>query len=196
MLALAKSLARGPKHRYSKIFRKGRNVATVAASVSLWASAANAGILLFSANIAQQEFHSPGGESSVFVALNGSGATKLSFTTSQANQRVLITLAAGCRLSSPSALPAGAFATVTILVDPAGSVGEFAAPPTSGPFGATLCRGDGRGWDGGTGAIVASVRPAQAGTNTVRVRVTFGPGGTSTAEAFLSLFETSLAVTF
>jgi hypothetical protein len=198
MPAIAQLLSCKTIHCYRIVLRKWRRIIAVSAIVSFWASAANADVLLFSANTKQQNFNSPSGTGSAFVDLNGSGVTQLSFATSQPNQRVLITFSAGCIMVGPNgtALDAGFFSGVNILVNPAGPVGEIAVPPTNAPpIGALLCQGVGTAHDGGASTIVASARPAQAGTHTVRVRAIFGPRGTSTSAATLSLADTSLAVT-
>ena len=94
----------------------------------------------------------------------------MSFTTATANERVIITFSTGCVVTSGKG-----FVEIEILVDPAGSVGEFVSPPTNqvNSAGSLLCLGDASATSAGAGAgatVVASVRPAVAGTNTVRVR--------------------------
>ena len=130
---------------------------------------------------------------STFVDLNSSGTTKLSFTTATANERVIITFSTGCVVTSGKG-----FVEMEILVDPAGSVGEFVSPPTNqvNSAGSLLCLGDASATSAGAGAgatVVASVRPAVAGTNTVRVRANFGaeaPG----SQAVIKFSGTSPAV--
>jgi len=128
----------------------------------------NAEVLLFAANSAN---YIQNITSADFADFNGpaSGGKSYTFATSQINQRVLITFEATCYKSSPGA------AIVNILVDPAGPVGEFAAPPTNSTFegGVILCRyeTDDPGFHTVHTSITASVRPAQAGTHSVRVRV-------------------------
>src|SRR3954447_15286742 len=80
-----------------------REVAVAALGVCLWASAASADVLLFSPNINSngQVFTSPnGGIGTAFADLTGSGVTKLSFTTTAPNQRVIITYTANCGIGS------------------------------------------------------------------------------------------------
>jgi hypothetical protein len=135
-------------------------VSALAALAGLWAPVASAEILLWSANSnLPQSFMYP---NTGFVDLNGTaaGGASLTFTTTQANQRVIIFFNARCAHFSSSG-----GVNIEILVDPAGSAGEFSAPPvntiptfcTTSPVRAT---------------IVASARPAQAGTHRVRARVT------------------------
>ena len=137
------------------------------------AGAAKAEVLLFAAfpaNFARQHFTTSG-----FVDLNGIafGGTVSKFTTAAANQRVIIQFEATCLTDEPTQT-----AVIEILVNPAGSVGEFAAPPTNSTAfgGVDFCHKD-----FGTepfvahivrASVTASVRPAQAGTHTVRVHVT------------------------
>ena len=149
----------------SSIIRSRRRVAAAAlgALVGLWASAASATVLLFSANSnLPQTFNAPG-----FVDLNGTaaGGASLTFATTQANQRVIIFFNATCVVDGE----VGAFADVDIFVDPAGTTGELFAPPTGGVFCQDLSSSSES--ERVSAAIVASVRPAQAGTHTIRVRV-------------------------
>jgi hypothetical protein len=133
----------------------------------LWASAAQAAVLLFSSNPGEQSFASTG-----FVDLNGSsaGGTSLTFTTAQPNQRVIITFDATCFIQGGVG-----WGVITILVDPAGPAAEFSAPPTNGIAnnGVLFCYFDGSNLkpNGIRGSVTASVRPAQAGTHTLKVRV-------------------------
>ena len=99
-------------------------------------SLANAEVLLFStASRATFEEYTTAANASynhAFVKLNTSGATKLSFTTTAPNQRVIINFSAVCSVGGP-APAAHSWLLVTVLIDPAGSVGELAAPPTDNP---------------------------------------------------------------
>jgi hypothetical protein len=158
----------------------------LAALVGLWAPAASAEVLLFSANTNQAQFFTG---TAGFVDLNGTatGGTTLTFATTQANQRVIITFNASCQVSLT--VDPNTYAQVTILVDPAGSGAEFSAPPTNTTQVAPFCfRGDGV-----AAAIVASARPAVAGTHSVRVRVT--PRGPDPSVVGVQLTAMSLAVT-
>jgi hypothetical protein len=125
-------------------------------------------VLLFAANSANFIQNMTSAD---FADFNGpaQGGKSYTFSTNQANQRVLITFEATCYKSRPGA------AIVNILVDPAGSVGEFAAPPTNSTFegGVILCRyeTDNPGFHTVHTSITASARPSQAGTHSVRVRV-------------------------
>jgi fructose-specific component phosphotransferase system IIB-like protein len=101
--------------------------------------------------------------------LNGAaaGGSSLNFTTSQANQRVVIVFDATC-YNDPE--PTGdKWAVVTIRVDPAGSAGELSAPPTNAITngGVVLCQDA----EEVRASVMASVRPAVAGTNVVKVQV-------------------------
>src|SRR5262249_36490623 len=134
-------------------------------------SAARAEVALFSANISDQSFTSPANSiGSAFVDLTGSRVTRLNFTTTAARQRVTIIFSAGCSIvagGDPGWLE------VNILVDPAGPVGELTVPPTNRAAGGSiLCQG-GPGDNGAAATVVASARPDQAGTNTIRVRAKF-----------------------
>ncbi|MBK8211464.1 MAG: hypothetical protein IPK78_17465 [Rhodospirillales bacterium] len=128
---------------------------------------ATAQVLLFSANSGEQNF-----TGTSYVDFNGtaSGGVKLSFATSSANQRVSIVFDATCYVQGTEA-----FAVVTILVDPAGSAGETAAPPTNNISnnGVVFCfQESGNVFNNAARAsVVASVSPQLAGTHTVRVRV-------------------------
>ncbi|MFO1127862.1 MAG: hypothetical protein U1E66_05420 [Rhodospirillales bacterium] len=149
-----------------------------------WSAGANAQVILFSANSGEQSF-----TGSSYVDFNGSasGGVKQSFATSSANQRVSIVFDATCYVQGSDS-----YAVVTVLVDPAGSVGEFAAPPTDNVSnnGVVFCF-----HESGTifnnavrSSVVASVAPALAGTHTVRVRVRMGsllgdPGAQATLQA-------------
>jgi hypothetical protein len=166
---------------------RGRSPHRVAASAlaalaGLWAPAASADILLWSANSdLPQTFTYP---NTGFVDLNGTaaGGASLTFGTTQANQRVIITFNARC-----SHLSGTGGVNVEILVDPAGSAGEFSAPPVNSI--PTFCTGSPV-----RAATVASARPAVAGTHKVRVKVTLftnDPAVSPTA----SIAATSLAVT-
>lgn len=142
-----------------------RSVAT-AALVGLWAPAAGAEVLLFSANSAEQTFTSTG-----LFDFNGtaSGGTALTFSTTQANQRVVFIFDATCFISDR----AGG-AVVNIRLDPAGPTLEYSVPPTNGVAnGGALIRFVDPLDDSATRTtVVASARPSQAGTHTVKVRVT------------------------
>jgi hypothetical protein len=81
---------------------------------------------------------------------------------------------------------------VTILVDPAGSAGEFAAPPTDNTL--TLCSGGAGTTTEMNAMVMASARPAIAGTNTVRVRVSYS-AMTGTGSGRIYLWGATLAVT-
>jgi hypothetical protein len=174
---------------------------TVAAAlvvlVTLWSSSADAEILLFSANNNLQEFVTTTGRKTAFAALNGSGATSLSFTTTAPKQRVLITFNAGCAVlpESPDANYFGGNVSVDILVDPAGSVGEILVPPfNAASRHAVFCGDEGTGWTQIGATIVASARPDEAGVHRVRVRLDFGPYGASISGVRARFFQTSLAV--
>jgi hypothetical protein len=172
-------------HR-GRSLRRHAAASALAALVGLWPSAAGAEVLLFSANTNQMQiFRGTAG----FVDLNGTtaGGTTLTFATTQANQRVIITFNASCQVSLTEAL--SAYAQVAILVDPAGPGAEFSAPPTNTTQTAPFCS---RG-DGVAAAIVASARPSVAGTHGVRVRVT--PRGPDPSVVGVILTAMSLAVT-
>lgn len=139
-----------------------------------WAGTANANVLLFAAfppSYGRQHFVTPS-----FVDFNGanSGGRLLNFTTSVANQRVVIIFESTCMTTDPTQ-----GLSVKVLVDPAGSAGEFAAPPTSSTVfsnGVDFCHKD-FGTEQSVSHIVrasvtASARLAQAGAHTVRVQVT------------------------
>jgi hypothetical protein len=145
-------------------------LATFASFIALLiAPLANAEVLLWAANSGNQTIQ---GED--FADFNGSatGGTSFTFTTTAPNQRVIITFDGTCYHSDAEG---GVF--VNILVDPAGSVGEFIAPPTNVSIGGVvLCTAEGRVNNPKQASVMASARPAQAGTNRVRVRVTsFSP---------------------
>src|SRR4051794_33871786 len=133
--------------------------------VGLWAQGANAEVILFSSYAGEQEFTTSG-----LLDFNGtaSGGTTLSFSTTQANQRVSIIFDATCYVSGVQS-----YAIVNIVVDPAGPTGEFNAPPTNGIAnnGVVFCNADSSGTSATRASVVASARPGQAGTNTVKVRV-------------------------
>jgi hypothetical protein len=160
--------------------------AALAALVGLWASAASAEVLLFSANPNQQFFRNG---AVGFVDFNGTatGGTTLTFATTQANQRVSIIFNSSCEVSL--SVEQSTYAQVAILVDPAGSGAEFSAPPTNTTFAAPFCF---RGIPVAA-AIVASARPSVAGTHSVRVRVT--PRGNDPSQANVLLTAMSLTVT-
>jgi hypothetical protein len=151
-------------------------------------SEVKAEVLLFAANSANyiQNITAPAGD---FVDFNGptAGGKSYTFQTSQANQRVLITFEATCYKSVPGP------PIVNILVDPADSVGELAAPPTNSTFegGVILCAfgSDDPGFHVVHTSITASARPAQAGTHSVRVRVRLVTPGDEVAigTAFLAV---------
>jgi hypothetical protein len=150
------------RRREAKALPRGsllRRVAAPALAVlaGLWAPAASADILLWSANSnLPQDFTYP---NTGFVDLNGTaaGGASLTFATTQANQRVIIFFNATCVVSGE----AGAFADVDIFVDPAGTTAELFAPPT----GAVLCQdlSSSRESERVSAARVASVRLPQAG---------------------------------
>jgi hypothetical protein len=174
----------------AEVSHRGRSLRRVAAAalaalVGLWALTASAEVLLFSANSNQQSFRNG---AVGFVDFNGTatGGTTLTFATTQANQRVIITFNASCEVS-PSA-DGSTFGQVAILVDPAGSGAEFSAPPWNTTFPAPFC------WRGipVAAAVVASVKPALAGTHSVRVRVT--PRGPDPSQANVLLTAMSLTV--
>jgi hypothetical protein len=136
--------------------------AALAALFGLWAPAAGAEVLLFSARSNQeQNFSVP-----VFLDLNGSaaaGGTALTFATTQANQRVAILLVAACNAIGDDPGESG-YVVAEIRIDPAGPVGEIALPPTNNG-GSLLCVGT-LGVVNGVGAtVVASARPFQAGSH-------------------------------
>jgi hypothetical protein len=160
-------------------------------SLCLYISEVNADVLLFGSTKQDQIFTGIEGVSTAFVKLNALGATKLSFTTTAPNQRVIITFSASCVIEGPNPqLDFRGFSFINILVDPAGPVGEFTAPPTDNvETGSVLCIADGSNHNGVSATVVASAKPAQAGVNTVRVRL-----GISPAPATVLLFGTSLAV--
>ena len=162
MSSIIRSRRREAKASHRGSLRRRVAAPALAVLAGLWAPAASADILLWSANSdLPQTFTYP---NTGFVDLNGTaaGGASLTFATTQANQRVIITFNARC-----SHLSGTGGVNVEILVDPAGSAGEFSAPPvnsistfctaSSGPVRAT---------------IVASARPAVAGTNRARVKVT------------------------
>jgi len=166
-----------------------RNTAiAVITAACAWASAARAEVVLFSTNIKDQSIIAPASGAGItkFLDLTGSGVTKLNFTTTAAKQRVIITFSAGC-----SNFGASGAVQITILVDPAGPVGEIAVPPTNrGNGGSLLCRGG--SFTGSGATVVASARPDVAGTNTVRVLArAFSDGASPTSNALLG---TSLAI--
>jgi hypothetical protein len=140
----------------------------LAALVGLWAPAASADVSLFSVNTGDQSFTATG-----LADLNGTaaGGTSLSFTTTQAKQRVVIIFDATCSISG--VVSGERWAVITILVDPAGVVGEIAAPPTNSITnnGVAVCRQDGAGRTTVRISVMASVRPDVAGTSTVKVQV-------------------------
>jgi hypothetical protein len=141
--------------------------AALAALVGLGASAARAEVSLFSVNTGDQSFTTTG-----LADLNGAaaGGTSLSFTTTQAKQRVVIIFDATCSISAASGEK---WAVITILVDPAGPVGEIFAPPTNSITnnGVVVCYQGGAGRTVGRISVVASARPDVAGTSTVKVQV-------------------------
>src|SRR3954468_16886587 len=61
-----------------------------------YASKVNADILLFGSTKQDQVFTGIEGISTAFVKLNALGSTKLSFTTTASNQRVIIPFSASC----------------------------------------------------------------------------------------------------
>jgi hypothetical protein len=141
---------------------------TLTALGCAYSNGVNAEVLLFSANSGEQSF-----TGTSFVDLNGtaSGGSILNFATSSANQRVSIIFDATCYIDDGEQ----AFAVVTILVDPAGSAGEFAAPPTNNVAnnGVVFCFHENGAVTNNIvrASVVATARPAQVGTHTVRVRV-------------------------
>jgi hypothetical protein len=147
-----------------------------AAALTFLTTPAKAEVLLFAANSAN--YIQTITRSGDFADFNGpaAGGKSYSFQTSQANQRVLITFEATCYERVPQTVG------VNILVDPAGSVGEFAAPPTNSDYegGVILCGHhlDDLGIHVTHTSITASARPAQAGTHSVRVRVWLAGVGT------------------
>lgn len=142
----------------------------LAAMGCLSSNRADAQVLLFSANSGEQSLTGTG---TSFVDLNGSasGGSILNFTTSSANQRVSIIFDATCYIDDG----AQAFVVVTVLVDPAGSAGEFAAPPTNNVSnnGVVFCFHENGVITNNAvrASVVATAKPSLAGTHTVRVRV-------------------------
>jgi hypothetical protein len=137
--------------------------------VGLWASAAKAEILLFSSSTIATAFSAAG-----LFDLNGptAGGTTLTFSTSQANQRVIFTFNALCSIGGSADDQRGRV-KVEIILDPAGSAGEFVVPPTNSPSN-SFCGGTVGSFRHGSesATYVASARPAVAGTHQVKVRVT------------------------
>jgi len=137
-------------------------------------SEVKAEVLLFAANSAN---YIQNITASDYADFNGpaAGGKSYTFRTIQANERVLITFEATCYKSFPGTV------TVNILVDPAGTTGEFAASPTNSTFegGVVLCRyeSDDPGLHAVHTSITATARPSQAGTHSVRVRVFPGSQG-------------------
>jgi hypothetical protein len=172
-----RSRRRGPLPRDRSL--RSTAALVLAALAGLWTSAASAEVLLFSANTnLRQIFRGTVG----FVDLNGNtaGGMTLTFSTAQANQRVVIFFNATCAVTLNEANPV--IARVAILVDPAGSDAESSAPPTNSPD-EMFCSH----WGSNISAtIVASVRPAVAGSHKVRVRVTPSAPDPSTAGVLLA----------
>jgi hypothetical protein len=174
-------------NRLSYLLAFGMKIVSIVAAVCLWPPAAKSDILLASSNRNGQIFSGPGGTKTFLLELNNSGAKTLNFTTSRANQQVVITFSASCELS-----PAGdASVGVQILVNPAGPGGEFVAPPTNNGLGSIVCGGLTReGIITGT-TVVALAKPDRAGAHTVRVRLIFSSLG---SEAEAAIFALSLSV--
>ena len=142
----------------------GWKAAALAAALLGWCGTARAEVLLFSANPGEQLFSITG-----LFDFNGpaAGGTTQTFTTSAANQRVILVFDATCFISGTGG------AVVSILVNPAGSAPEAAAPPTNGiANGGALVRfQEAVSDDAGRVTVVAGVRPAVAGSHTVKVRI-------------------------
>ena len=144
-------------------------VAALAGIAGLWTSAAGAEVLLFSSSRLHQQFTAP-----VFLDLNGTaaGGTTLTFTTTQARQRVVILFYVECIVTTDQPGKSG-LVTAEIRINPAGPAGEIAIDPTNNS-GVTLCTGPtdfeefGAYEDSVT--VVASALPFEAGTHTLRVR--------------------------
>jgi hypothetical protein len=155
---------------------------------------ASAEVLLFSVNPRFINFRA----APIILDLNGeaAGGTQLTSATTQANQRVVITFNAFCAIDFSPERPvdeAAGYVAIQILVDPAGSVGEFSAPPTES--GRRFCWAKNTDINGSSATVVASVKPAVAGTHKVRVQAVVSPGPFTTARPFGVVGELSLTVT-
>jgi hypothetical protein len=139
-------------------------------TIFLWSLTANADVLSYTFDRDIQAFSNAG-----FVILDNAGHTKLSFTTTQPNQRVVIFFNAMCSLNANTNSEGSQFANIRILVDPAGPAAEFIVPPTDAGSGYICVEAPPttNPSEDATQTIMVgvSVRPAQAGTNTVRVLV-------------------------
>ena len=148
---------------------------TLIAFAGLCSTDANAEVLLFSANTGGQIIKT----GPIFLDLNGAAAGELilNFSISSINQRVSINFNSTCYIRGKET-----YAQVT-LVDPAGSGTEFNAPPGPVDFCFHEDGNESFSSNGVRASIVATARPSQAGTHTVRVRVqTFSLLGDSNAE--------------
>src|SRR4051794_124453 len=99
----------------SSLARRHMKVVAAASFACLLSSAAYADVVLFAANSSLQVLDSNTNCTSTgfFLNLDGKGTTKLSFTTTAANQRVMITFSTGCYAGN-----APGNVGVQILVDP------------------------------------------------------------------------------
>src|SRR3954454_24520339 len=123
MSALVQSPSRKENLQHESSLASSARALIASTLVGLWTSSANANILLFSANITDQNI-----TGTQLLSLNGSnsGGTTLTFHTTQSNQRVSVIFDTTCFISSPNS-----WAIVKILVTPAGSSVPIVAPPTN-----------------------------------------------------------------
>lgn len=159
---------------------------TLASAMGLATTEASAVILLIKTNADLQEspdiFDIPDTALVDFNGVNPDG-TEYNFTTSAANQDVLISFHAECTgfelndgdpsFPVESATFVNAFVRAKVEIDPAGPAGWQDVSPTHiFPY---LCSGYGWNYSG----IDAHVKPSLAGTHKVRVRIFSHVGGAS-----------------
>jgi hypothetical protein len=193
MSSLIELLMRKNLPRHGRGVMDWLDIIPAVAVLCAYSSLAHAEVLLFStASKAGMEQYETTDTSwgNAFVKLNNTGATKLSFTTTAPNQRVIITFTAVCLTGGGASAN---WLRVAVLVDPAGSVGEFAAPPTDDSA-LTFCFGGPNKSTEENAMVMASARPALAGTHTVRVRVSYS-SMTGSEPGVIYLWDATLAVT-
>jgi hypothetical protein len=134
------------------VMKRFTKLALAAGFLVLGATDARAEVLLFAANPGEGSFSTAG-----LFDFNGTaaGGTTQTFSTTVANQRVVIVFDATCYISGTGA------AIVNILVNTAGTAPEAAAPPTNGIAnnGALVRFQEALSDDGGRVTVVAGVRP-------------------------------------